>query len=366
MAQVPTPPVHPHDLRLLKKLSELSNPASMNSNVSFLRRTEYISSTQGAGNYQSSTSKDLLKARRKKAPNIARDDPINIIRNLVKGFDVAYPRDVYTGADSQTDIRGADVTDIDRKAWRNPKHPTRPHLTLLDAYPFLPDPEALPTTGDFQVTKFSTNPVATSDAYDTRLDVAILRPTFADTDKFEERIAAYKNDQILAKPMPEWDLDLFLTDSEHSVRGIKRKFDPNDPEHNDESLYDRETESGKAFLYNRIREYETYQQAGDPDDAYGDTVAIALHDPDLHKDDGSNKRLKKGAFYYPVKQRTQLRPKRKGGAMPSGTRAEHVDLIYMTVRDPDDDEQANRIAQQSKFDSTIEAPQAEADAEVEA
>lgn len=364
MAQTPIPTVHPHDKPLLKKLSELGTPASMNQNVSFLRRTEYISSTQGAQTFQSSTSKELLKAKRRKTPNVARDDPINIIRNLVKGFDIAYPRDVYTGADSQTDIRGADVTDIDRKAWRNPRHPQKPDVTLLDSYPLLPDLEALPTTGDFQITKFITNPVATANSYDERLDVAILRPTYADTDKFEERVAAYKLDPDLAKPLPEWDIDLFLTDFEHSVRGIKRKFDSNDPENNDESFYDQETENGKAFLYRRIREYETYQQAGDPDDVYGDTVALALHDPDSHKGDSGSKRLRKGAYYYPIKQRTHLRPKR-AGAMSSGTRAEHVDLIYTTVRDANDDEQAAKIAQQVKFDSSIETPQVDADGETE-
>ncbi|GAB7347172.1 hypothetical protein MBLNU459_g3286t1 [Dothideomycetes sp. NU459] len=371
MAQDPPPPVHPHDRALLKPLSALGAPNSMNSSVSFLRRTEYISSTQGAQRFESSTSKDLLKFsnKRRRVPNVGRDDPINIIRNLVKGFDTAYPRDAYTGPDSQTDIRGADVTDVDRKAWKNPKHPSKPNVTLLDSYPLLPDLEALPTTGDFQITKFSTNPVATAESYDERLDVAILRPTYADTDKFEERVAAYKLDPTLPKPLPEWDLDLFLTESEHTVRGIKRKFDPSDPDNEDDALYDRETESGKAFMYQRIREYETYQQAGDPDDAYGDTVALALHEPDLVGSavDGARKRLRKGAYYYPVKQRTNLRPKRKTGAVASGARAEHVDLLYITVREPDNDEMANRTAQQAKLDSSVEAPRpADADAEAEA
>jgi len=337
----------------------------MNAGVSFLRRTEYISSSQGGQRFESSTSKDLLRVRsdskRKRKPNVNKDDPINIIRSLAKGFDVAYPHDAYKGEDSQTNIRGAEITTEDMKAWKKPKHPTKPHLELLDAYPLLPDLDALPTTEAYQVTKFSVNPTRDAKGYDQRLDVAILRPTNADLAKYEERLAAREEDPTLPKPMPEYEYDLFLATEGTNVKGIKRKFDVNDPRHDDESLYDGDQENGDGFFYSFVREYETYQQAGDPDDSYGDTVALALHDPDVENGavDGARKRLKKGAYYYPIKQKTNLRPKRKTAHGQVAGLAEHVDGILVKVRDQDVYENLERLKAQNKLDPSIELPEME-------
>lgn len=295
--------------------------------------------------------------KRKKKANVNKDDPINIIRSLVKGFDLAYPHDAYKGEDSQTNIRGAEITSEDSKAWANPKHPTKPNLTLLDAYPLLPDLEALPSTEAYQVAKFSVNPTRGSDGYDHRLDVAILRPTNANLAKYEERVAARAEDPSLPKPIPEYEYDLFLTNGDESVvRGIKRKFDVNDPDNDDESLYERETETGGIFYYGHVREYETYQQAGDPDNSYSDTVALALHDPDVRE--GAVQRLTKGAYYYPVKQRTMLRPKRKnhGPRAQVNNFAEHVDGIAVRVREQDQYEVFDRLKAQNKLDPSVEVP----------
>ncbi|KAI5201161.1 Paf1-domain-containing protein [Aureobasidium subglaciale] len=353
MAQDPLPSLHPKDRALLKPLSALGKPTAMNSGVSFLRRTEYISSNAAAvQRFESSTSKDLLRVRndpkRRKTQALNRDDPINIIRSLVKGFDLAYPEDAYTGQDSSTNIRGAPITEADRSAWNKPKHPTNPNLTLLDAYPLLPDMDALPLTGDYQIVKFSTNPVATSDSYDQRLDTAVLRPLGADLALHEDRIAAHKADPTMPKPLAEWDYDLFLAENESSVRGIKRKFDPNDAQNDDQSLYDNEADGEGCFMFQRVREYETYQQAGDADNAYGDTVALALHD-----DDGV--RLAKGAYFYPVKQRTNLRPKRKTANFVDENRAEPVDVLQLKVRDPSSDEASQRLEQKALLEPPTES-----------
>jgi RNA polymerase II-associated factor 1 len=347
MAQVPAPSLHPKDKALLKPLSALGKPTAMNAGVSFLRRTEYISSNASVQRFESSTSKDLLRVRndpkRRKKPTVDRDDPINIIRCLVKGFDLAYPADMYTGDDSVTNIRGAPNTEADKLAWNKPKHPSNPNLTLLDAYPLLPDMDALPMTGDYQIVKFSTNPVANSETYDARLDTALLRPLGADLALLEERTAAHKLDPTMPKPLPEWDYDLFLPENESSVRAIKRKFDPNDAQNEDSSLYDTEADGEPCFQYQRVREYETYQQAGDADNAYGDTVALALYD------DGGG-RLKKGAYFYPVKQRTNLRPKRKTPGVLEEGRAEHVDVLHVNVRNPNPDEVTMRADAQAILD----------------
>ncbi|KAH0296798.1 Paf1 complex protein, partial [Aureobasidium melanogenum] len=56
MAQDPPPSLHPKDRALLKPLSALGKPTAMNNGVSFLRRTEYISSNAAAvQRFESST-----------------------------------------------------------------------------------------------------------------------------------------------------------------------------------------------------------------------------------------------------------------------------------------------------------------------
>lgn len=348
MAQENPPPLHPKDRELLKPLSALGKPTAMNSGVSFLRRTEYISSNAGAvQRFESSTSKDLLRVRkdpkRRKTVEPNRDDPLHIIRHLAKGFDLAYPEDAYRGDDSKTQIRGAPSTPAEKAAWATPKHPKHPELTLMDAYPLLPDNDALPMTGDYQVVKFSTNPVASSsNTYDTRLDTALLRPLGADLSIYEERMAAHQADPTVPKPLPEWDYDLFLPGNEGSVGALKRKFDPNDAQKDDPSLYDTEADGDACFQFDRIREYETYKQNGNADDPYGVKVALALND--------GEGRLPQGAYYYAVKSTASLRPKRKTPGISEEGRVEHVDVLHVTVRHPNADEAAMRTSAQAALD----------------
>lgn len=340
MAQDPPPPLHPADRALLKPLSALGKPAANNAGVSFLRRTEYISSNATAiQRFESSTSKDLLRVRndpkRAKKQPVDRNDPLNIIRNHLKGFDLAYPHDTYKGPDTTTAIRGAPITDAEKQAWANPKHPTKSHLTVLDSYPLQPDLEALPVTDGYSVFKFATNPAPESGKYDQRLDTAFLRPVGADVATYEERMANHKADPSLPEPLPDYDYDLFLVDSESSVPEIKRQFDVNAPH----------TSDSPHFQYDRVREYETYQQAGAAKDPYADTVALALHDAD----DGS-----RAASFYPVKSRTQLRSKRKTPGVSQEDRAAPIDRIDAVVRDQDEEEAKMRAAEQAKLEPSME------------
>ncbi|KAK4935536.1 hypothetical protein LTR66_015446, partial [Elasticomyces elasticus] len=270
-----------------------------------------------------------------------KDDPINIIRNIVKGFDVAYPHDAYTGEDTTADIRGAEITPEDRKAWSNPKHPSRPELQLLDEYPVLPDLDAFPDTGNYMVIKFVTNPLPASDTYDTRLDVALMQPhDFPDAQaRYDEKVAQRATDPTLPAPLREYDYDLYLNDTEAAVRGLKRKLDVADPDKDDPALYEHNgaDASEKGFEFHRVRAYEASQQTGDGEDFFSDTVAVALHDPDTAAGK-AQQRLQKGAYFYPVMQRVAVRPKRIMTRMiPSQAPAEEegrVDVMNVKVREP--------------------------------
>ena len=420
------PPPHPHDKPLLRPLSTLGKPNSATSGASFLRRTEYITAIQAGLRYESSTSKELVRprntVRKAQRSDANKDDPLFILRATIKGFDLAYPDDAYTGPDSSTAVRGADITPTEREAWANPVHPTRPVVTLLDSYPILPDLEGLPDTGSYVVMKFITNPVAASDRYDERLDVGLLRPMDQSIEAqrlLEAQMAEHANDPSRPPPMPQYDYEFFLpslsslstlshqpqTDEHQNdgakrqdasanpvtqqVRALKRKLDLRtgsslDESDNDGDENDPDTRQGppkKVIRFDRLRAYESYQQTGDASDAYGDTVIIALHEDGDDDEENNGARiygstngtlqsnitssklsqpLQKAAYYYPVVQRTFIRPKRTHGIAPNmavpvrhtqasgGGNIEDdetkIDVIEAQIRDPTEKEVAERLA----------------------
>ncbi|KAK3724158.1 hypothetical protein LTR37_001282 [Vermiconidia calcicola] len=359
MARPKPEPLHPTDKQLLKPLSALGKGAG--GAVSFLRRTEYTAS-QGAQHY-SAASKDLTRVRndpKRRKANLPKEDPLNIIRNIVKGFDVAYPEDAYKGEENVSNIRGAAITDADAKAWTNPKHPAKPGVELLDSYPVLPDLEALPTSGCYIVAKFQTNPGAAGDHYDERLDAAILRPK-DDNQAYalwEQKTAEWSESSKKAYPIPEDDYDYFLPAESSYVRGVKRKLNVNDPENDDDELYTDDVGDGqRAFKYTRLRLYETYGQQGNPRNFYDESVALALHDPETEIGDvpGTKHRLSKGAYFYPIQQRTALRPKRRVGqtALSQVVDEDQVDEINLAIGDLDEGSKVTIQNRKTDLDPTL-------------
>ncbi|CAK3815999.1 RNA polymerase II-associated 1 [Lecanosticta acicola] len=352
--------LHPADKALLKPVAALGKPNAGGA-VSFLRRTEYTAS-QSTQHFTSSTSKDLVKLRndgKKRKPSVNKEDPINIMRNIIKGFDIAYPKDVYRGEDSTTNLRGAPATDQEAKAWSNPRHPSKPDLKLLDSYPILPDLDAIPSTGFYMVMRFNGNPVDKSRKYDERLDTAILRPVTNEDGEaayLDKQAAWEESDQKKPAPIREYDYDYFLPEDASAPRGIKRKLNVNDPENDDSELYTDDLGNGRrAFKYTRLRTYETRAQEGDPNEFYNSTVAVALHDPetDVGTTPGAKKRLQKGAYFYPVVQRTSLRPKRNVGKALYQDEEPKVDEIDVTIGDMNEDTQANQLERKAQLDPNL-------------
>lgn len=310
--------------------------------------------------FASGSSKDLLRlqsnSRRKQQSNLDKEDPKNILQGVIKGFDIAYPRD----AARDSAVRG-EVTGEEIKSWSNPKHPTDSSLQLLDSYPILPDLDALPETGSFIVCKFITNPVAATDRYDNRLDLALLQPVADDATEaeFNRMQAEWDPTSGEPAPLPKYDYDYFLPAAE-AVQGIKRKFDTTDPENGDDELYTDEGQDGqRLFKFARVRRYETHNQHGDPENIWNDSVALALHDPDtdVGRVAGAKKRLGKGAYLYPVSQRTGLRPQRKVGAAMMGIQPDQdvIDEIDITVKDLGPEDETYKFVQdfKAKFDPAL-------------
>lgn len=354
------PYIHPADKALLKPLSSLTKSQLSGSSVSFLRRTEYTAPSGPQHFAATSELRRLKNDNKRKKQSITKDDPLNILRNVIKGFDIAYPKDAYRGEDSETSLRGSAISDAEARAWTNPRHPTRPELELLDEYPILPDLDALPDAGYYMVVKFINNPSTSDKAYDPRLDVGILRPV--DDPKVaaqhEQRLLEWDEASGKPQPLAEFNYDFYIPSQEAAVRGIKRKFDVTDPENDDDALYTDDLPDGqRGFRYERVRTYETSNQHGDPSNLFNDTLALALHDPseEVGRVPGVKKRLAKGAYFYPVIQRTALRPKRVLKNTQVSLSDDQYDALNIAVGDLEEEDISRRHDVRAKLDPSIGA-----------
>ncbi|KAF1842422.1 Paf1-domain-containing protein [Cucurbitaria berberidis CBS 394.84] len=339
------PPLHAADRALMRPPNALGKVNNNATSITFLRRTEYVtSSTTGGSKFESSNSTNTMRLRRKrKTAETSLDDPTNIARHILKGFNIAYPADAYNGQDSAENLRAADTTPEERQAWNKPKNPRNPSLKLLDSYPLLPDWDATPDTGGYMVFKFTAPPINNplDPSYDARLDVALLRPagqTIQDQDLYHQEREAHKNDHTAPVPIPRYQFEFFLPPSKDKVHGIKRNFTTHDPTNDADIDFDiAEDDEGqprKCFKYENVRTYETSQQVGDPHDTYGDVVALALHDPERHAEQRlRDTKLQKAAYFYPIIQKTSIRPRRPGRVDLVGEE-QKVDVIEAAGREP--------------------------------
>ena len=262
---------------------------------------------------------------------------MNILRSVVKGFDLANPEDAYNGPDTTDNIRGAAPTPAETDAWKLPRHPSKPEVKLLDVYTLKPDLEAVTDSGAYMITKFSGNPTPSTEARDIRMDVGILYP------------------RELASG--SYDYEFFLPASDLSTENIKRKLDVNDMDCGDPALYTNKAADGSGvFKYDFLRTYEPGRQFNQPDQQYRE-VALALHDPELYRQTASAEQashqgpdpLSKGAYYYPIATKMQLKPRRNknlaqlglaGQAMDDD--AQKIDAVHLIVNQPSENEVAKR------------------------
>lgn len=284
---------------------------------------------------------------KRRRQDVAQDDPTNIARHIIKGFNLANPNDAYNGADTEDNLRPAPLTMEEKQAWKNPVHPANSALKLVDSYPILPDWDAIPDTGSYMVYKFMAPPINNPNdpSYDERLDVALLRPSgqsAQDQETYMQEMEAHKQDPTKPLPFPRYFYEYFLPPTKDKVRGIKRNFSTYDPDNDAEIPFDvgvdDDGQPRKYFKYENIRTYETAHQQGDPEDPFGEWVALSLHDGegDHEAEPLRSSSLQKGAYVYPISQRTMIRPKRPQDKqiLMDGEQAEKVDIIETQARDP--------------------------------
>lgn len=314
-APAQAPPVHPHDKPLLRPIAALGKPKVAEANVSFLRRTEYISSLS-TKRFEGSSPRALLAKARKpivRQAEAAADAPQTIKRKIERSFEIA---------------------EQELKDPKRAKHPNKKHLKAVEVTPLLPDLDAFPDSGAYVTIKFLTNPMAGTDSkFDARLLSSLFRPidkTREEEAAYEAAVAAHELDPIgNAKPQNLMNYDFYLGDSSAVGKNFRRKFDVDDPEHDEDALYT--DQASGCFQFNRVRAYETAQEIElDHATKYQDEVLLAFNDDE-------NYPRQKALYYYPVMQKSTIRPQRtKNIARTAGIYEEEqiVDQLDITVDDP--------------------------------
>ncbi|KAG8529990.1 uncharacterized protein KY384_005472 [Bacidia gigantensis] len=326
-APLAIPAISQKDKSLLRPLSELGKPKFATGAHSFLRRTEYISSEAKARaeahtNTTKGSSKSPTAKLARRQSDAVKDDPVNILRHVIKGFDIASPRDVYTGKDDTSHLRGAQPTPAEIEAWKRPRHPTNPELKLLDSYAIKPDADATTDQGAYIVTKFVGNPTNSSSAHDIRMDVGLLNPVERNGDAY--------------------DYEFYLPQEAETARRVKRKFEEGSTDDDDKEEEQRDKDGNPLYKFHHHRTYDVGRQTNSLDQPYKEVV-IALHDAN------QDARLDTGAFYYPVGIKMQLKPRRNKNLANLGLtkeaaddETERPDEINLILRDPDDEEVEKR------------------------
>lgn len=375
-------PIDPADLPLLMTLEQLKNPAPKNANVSFLRRTQYISAGVRAPEGPKVTP--IRPKQRQSDKAKSQDDPAYVKKYIQKGFDIAYPESKHTGDDTASKIKGHTATKLEHDAWATPVHPDNPKLKPVGFYPLLPDLQGFPDPGGFVQFKFDKAPVQDfSGKRDKRMDAAVLLPSAPEERVCQEhatKVTLHKtNPNLYPDPGPiPWDYDLFLPEKKESAKDVLASMHLPNPDRNSEELYTNEgPDHSKFHRYTRIRTYATSAQTLGADNRQKD-IALTLFDPaELKEGQASEVSTKqKAAYYYPILGKTRLKPERartiaQAGLAPTRpkTKEDQVDQLQVVVRDPDDAEVykrgLHRAAIDPKFAKTMPPPPEEPEEEEE-
>ena len=357
-------PLDPADLPLLMTLDQLRNPAPKNSNVSFLRRTQYIAS--GAGGRNVDTKSFMAPRPKVQKPKPSRDDPAHIKKYILKGFDIAYPKSKHMGEDTESRIRGLAPTKAEMDAWANPVHPDNSKLKPLGFYPFVPDLGGFTDHGGLFQMKFDKAPVQDDKGKrDDRMDVSLLLPQTPEdrvVQEYNTKVALHKaNPALYPDPGPRPnDFTLYLPEKQGAVNNIKNSMNLAHPDRDDPSLYTHEGPEGQRYhKYDRVRTYATTSQVFNTESRYKD-VSVILFDPEQKSEGNDNEHhrlTQKGAYYSPILTKIRLKPERsrtiaQAGLAPTApqNKEDMIHQIMLTMRDPNEAEARKRARHRALLD----------------
>lgn len=311
------PQVHPHDRNLLRPLATLGKPKVAGTNVSFLRRTEYISNattTSKSSPFRPAPKNNLRRPIKRKSPEPDVGTPAYVKRKIEKGFEAAKEN----------------LKDTSRV-----RHPTRlpvgkfKNLKVVEAYPVLPDLDAFPDSGAYVTYKFAHPPIPGEGSYDKRLLNSLLTYNRTDEEEaaYRREVEAHERDpEVYPRPPNQAPYAFYLTNNVKHSDKFRQKLDLRNPNRDDERL-DPETlgaDSKKpAFQYNFMRTYNAVTEVEfDHDTKYSEELVFGI-DPET-----------KVAWYYPSMQRMKLEPPRRIHLDGSQREKREVDEIHFRPIEP--------------------------------
>ena len=355
-APLVAPAIHPRDRSLLRPLKSLGKPKNEVNDISFLRRTQYVAGSDGH-RIDGSGSRNPSASIKRRKTDAAKEDPFTIFRSVIKGFDIANPQSAHRGTDNMTQVRGLPPTKAEVEAWRNPKHPTKPHLKMLDSYPILPGLDAMTDDVGYYLVKFSGNPTDLTNRPDVRMEAGLLRPMDPSPEVVAEYNAKLKAHQVDPKkhpeePLPDLSFEFFLPEDDRTAGNLKRKFDVDDLDKDEPGLYtnsSKQDENNDNFRLNHLRVYDMGLQVSHKTNPYQE-VALALHDPEsasgTNGETTERARLQKAAYYYPLVAKQQLKPRRnvqlQHGPVRHEEEVEKIDVLEVTIEGPNVEETRRR------------------------
>ncbi|KAJ8102670.1 RNA polymerase II-associated [Lipomyces tetrasporus] len=254
------PPMHPKDRLLLRDPSSLGGALKSQPGVSFLRRTEYIS-TDAVKQARSSRAAAAAAAAAKAAEL---NDPRKQLESIEETFTQA----------------AEDLKDCG--------HPTKKGLTVEDSFEVVPDVELFDLTYLLMKMAGSAPGVSGKDeTSDPRYDVAVVRPMGTDTRTF---MSFFLADQDTAEKFKH---KISLSKSEDAEERRLERLRNASPMDEDSSLsQDEDGDEGEVYRFVHTRDYEISSQ---------DTDEITLT-----FDEESGK-----AYFHPVGRRVVLKRRRQ-------------------------------------------------------
>jgi RNA polymerase II-associated factor 1 len=375
MAPEIQPVLDPADHALMLTPDQLRNQNSKNVNVSFLRKTQYMTSQNARANDafirpNTRTSKPTRRSSINE-PQIARDDPINIKRHIQKGFDIAYP-------DTATSQSLSTISSAELSAWRTPIHPDNPRLKPVSYYPILPDLESSTDADGYISMKFDKPPLPALPNHggrDSRIDVALLHGE-ADASQeaaWSKKKQAYEeNPELYDNPGDQpyqWDFCVPRRSGADVVAAVKRKLNIMNPNRDDdrgyEGLYvpgDPKPHADIGIDYVKERSFGAVST--ETPNVHFETLrfmAVSLFDSESAREyshlGNESAAIDRAAYYYPIIQKMRVRADRekiRSRARDTSEAEQKWNYIKLTVQDPDIEEQVVRAQFRNEIDDSFQ------------
>lgn len=380
MAPEIQPVLDPADAALMLTPEQLRSQGPKNTNVSFLRRTQYMTPQNARANVPLTrtnprTTKPSARKASMTAADFAREDQENIKRHVQRGFDLAHPESVQF---NPPQARAHPISPAERDAWRHPVHPDNPRLKPVEFYPILPDFDSTTDGGGFASVKFDKPPLpAYRGRRDDRTDVALLYATqnTALMPAWQAKKDAYdKNPDLYDDPGPEpYEWSYNVPPQPEDAWKVRKALNDANPDKDDpflwEDLADPANEGVSGISFEKVRMYPTAVQQPVNSSRF---TAISLFDPDkMPASTARRKAQGRAAYYYPIFERLRLRADRaragrSGGPVLNEDNADIPDRLVIAARELTAAEKVARYHYRGQHDSNFAAEYRKMEAEAEA